>query len=120
MEVLRQNACGFSYGEIAKQYGVSYDCVRQQLNSAYAKLGVENGTQAALYAWRNGIVSVDEAWARLEATLPPPTTPRPRLTTKDSPLVTITICREDAYRLPAYVLMNALRYRMGSKSGVAP
>lgn len=49
-------ALGLSNKEIAQELGISEKTVRNRLSEVYSKLGLENRTQAALYALRRGMV----------------------------------------------------------------
>lgn len=62
-EVLRLMACGLSYAQIAEIRGSSYSVVqRTHAPAIFSKIGVSSMLQAALYAWRNDIISPNEAW----------------------------------------------------------
>lgn len=68
IEILRLMACGLTYAQIAAIRGTSLCTVwRTHAPNIYSKIGASSQTQAALYAWRNNIVSVDEAWNILKA-----------------------------------------------------
>lgn len=68
IEILRLMACGLSYAQIATLRGCSWRTVKcTHAVHIYDKIGVSSATQAALYAWRNGIISVDAAWRVLKA-----------------------------------------------------
>jgi NarL family two-component system response regulator LiaR len=58
-EVLRQLAQGKSNKEIAAALVIAEKTVRTHVSSILAKLGVASRTQAALYAVRSGLVSLD-------------------------------------------------------------
>lgn len=60
IEVLRHLAHGCSNEEIATRLDVSEPTVRTHVSNVLAKLKVRNRTQAALYALRTGIASLDE------------------------------------------------------------
>lgn len=65
---MRLIACGLSYAQIAEIRGSSYSVVRgTHAYTIFSKLGVSSALQAALYAWRNDIISVDEAWQVMRA-----------------------------------------------------
>lgn len=60
MEVLRSIACGASNQEIATNLGIGEGTVRGHVTHILSKLHLASRTQAALYALREGIVSLDE------------------------------------------------------------
>lgn len=67
IDILRLIACGLSYAQIATVRGCSEKTVhRTHAPNIYSKIGTNSQTQAALYAWRNGVIGVDEAWDTLK------------------------------------------------------
>ncbi len=60
MQVLRLLAQGLEDGEIATRLGVGTVTVRTHISNILAKLHLANRIQAALYALREGLVSLDE------------------------------------------------------------
>ena len=59
-EVLRMVSRGLTNNEIAEQLVVSERTVRTHISNILGKLHLANRTQAALYALRQGIASLDE------------------------------------------------------------
>ena len=59
MEVLRLIAAGSSNAEIAKQLVISEKTVKGHVSNILSKLHLVDRTQAAVYAWREGIVRRD-------------------------------------------------------------
>jgi DNA-binding NarL/FixJ family response regulator len=59
-EVLRLLARGKANKQIASNLYVSEKTVKAHVSSILMKLGVQSRTQAALYAVRAGLVSIDE------------------------------------------------------------
>ena len=62
-KVLRLIAHCLSREQICKCLGIGMGTLRKHEHRIFRKLGVTNRTQAALYAWRTGLVSIDDAWA---------------------------------------------------------
>ena len=60
LEVLKLMARGLNNAEIAEALVVSKRTVDSHINSILAKLQVSNRTQAALYALRQGLVSLHD------------------------------------------------------------
>jgi NarL family two-component system response regulator LiaR len=54
--ILRLVATGHSNKSIASRLSLSEGTVKGHLSAVFSKLGVEDRTQAALYAHRNGLV----------------------------------------------------------------
>jgi NarL family two-component system response regulator LiaR len=59
-DVLRLIARGLGNEQIGEQLFISEATVRTHVSNIFAKLGVANRTQAALYALREGLASIDE------------------------------------------------------------
>lgn len=62
MQILELVAHGLSYQQIADRLSISERTVRQLARETHKRLGVTGREQAAIYAWRNGIVDPHEAW----------------------------------------------------------
>jgi DNA-binding NarL/FixJ family response regulator len=60
MEVLTNVTKGMSNKEIAKTMGISHQTVKNHVTSILRKLGVEDRTQAAIYALRRGWVRLNQ------------------------------------------------------------
>ncbi len=60
-DVLRHIARGLTNERIAERLFISEATVRTHVSNILAKLGLSNRTQAALYALREGLASLDEA-----------------------------------------------------------
>lgn len=67
LRVLTLLAQGYEPKRIARALGIKHQTVRRHAANIYKKLGVNSSIQAALWAWRNGVVSVDEAWETVKA-----------------------------------------------------
>ena len=67
-EVLQLLARGRANKEIARDLAITETTVKTHVHSILAKLGVQSRTQAALYAGRVGLVSVDQLGS--ESTIP--------------------------------------------------
>ena len=66
MEVLRQVTYGQSNKEIALALGISHQTVKNHVTAILRKLGVEDRTQAAIYALRRGWVRLQEGGGNLK------------------------------------------------------
>lgn len=66
MQVLVMIAQGYSDKQIAARHSITFGTVQTHVDAIRRKLKVTSRTQAALYAWRNGVISIDEAWATVE------------------------------------------------------
>lgn len=53
-------ANGLHNKQVAERLGVSVSAVRTSLHMVYGRLGVDGATQAAVYCWRKGWISVGE------------------------------------------------------------
>lgn len=60
LDILRLVAQGLDNNEISERLGLSDKTVRNRLTVVFEKLHVNNRTQAALYALRRGLASLDE------------------------------------------------------------
>ncbi len=63
-EILQQVAQGASNQEIAEELGIAEKTVRNRLSIIFDKLHINNRTQAALFALREGLVPLDEPQGR--------------------------------------------------------
>jgi NarL family two-component system response regulator LiaR len=59
MEVLRLIADGMSNAKIAEQLVISEKTVKGHVSNILSKLHLADRTEAAVYAWREGIVGRD-------------------------------------------------------------
>ncbi|UCH61424.1 MAG: response regulator transcription factor, partial [Anaerolineales bacterium] len=59
MEVLRLLAEGLSNRELAEALTISEKTVKKHVSSILGKLNLADRTQAAIYAYKNGLVSND-------------------------------------------------------------
>ncbi len=60
LEVLRLIAAGMSNADIAEQLVISEKTVKSHVSNILSKLHLGDRTQAAVYAWREGVVRRDE------------------------------------------------------------
>jgi PAS domain S-box-containing protein len=60
LTILRLVAQGLSNGDIGVELGMAAKTIGNRLTGVFNKLGVENRVQAALYALRHGLASLDE------------------------------------------------------------
>ena len=67
IEILRLLACGLPHLDIDNIRGTAPNRTRWHNTNLYRKIGVHDQLNAARYAWRNGIISIDEAWEILTA-----------------------------------------------------
>ena len=67
LEVLKLVAQGKSNREIADELVVSKEAVRTHVSNILSKLHLASRTQATLFALREGLTSLDDANARLDA-----------------------------------------------------
>ncbi|GAB4283012.1 MAG: response regulator transcription factor [Candidatus Promineifilaceae bacterium] len=61
LEILQLVARGLSNQEIADKLFLAEKTVRNRLSSIFKQLHLENRTQAALYAWRKGLVEKEQS-----------------------------------------------------------
>jgi two-component system, NarL family, response regulator LiaR len=57
MEVLKLIAHGFSNKELADKLQIGEKTVKTHVSNVLGKLGIADRTQAAIYAWKNGLVA---------------------------------------------------------------
>lgn len=57
-EVLSYLAQGMSYKMIAHECGISFSTVQTHLKRVYLKLGVNSATEAILFGFRKGLISL--------------------------------------------------------------
>lgn len=60
LEVLTLVASGRSNAEISKHLWLSHQTIKFHLTNLYRKLGVHNRTEAALFAYRTGLLKIDQ------------------------------------------------------------
>ncbi|MEO7019705.1 MAG: response regulator transcription factor [Ktedonobacteraceae bacterium] len=60
LDILRYVAMGMSNKEIAEQLAYSEKTVKNYLSVIFQKLGIRDRTQAAIFAFRHGLISLDE------------------------------------------------------------
>lgn len=60
MDILRYVAMGMSNKEIAEQLAYSEKTVKNYLSVIFQKLGIRDRTQAAIFAFRHGLIPLDE------------------------------------------------------------
>lgn len=63
LDVLRLLARGLANKEISRDLGIAEKTVKTHVSSIFGELGVQSGTQAALYAGRVGVVPVSQLGA---------------------------------------------------------
>ena len=59
-EILRLLAEGYNNGEISDKLFISNHTTKTHLEKIYYKLGVHNRVQAAILAFKNGLISEDD------------------------------------------------------------
>lgn len=60
IDILRQVAAGHTNLAIANNLGLSEKTIKNQLSGVFSKLKIANRTQAAIYALRHGLVTLEE------------------------------------------------------------
>lgn len=60
IDILRRVAAGYTNDAIGKALGLSEKTIKNQLSLIFQKLKLENRTQAAIYALRHGLVTIEE------------------------------------------------------------
>jgi DNA-binding NarL/FixJ family response regulator len=65
LEILGHVAAGLSNGKIASELWVTEQTVKFHLSNVYRKLGLANRTEAAHYAYLNGLVGATGPQARV-------------------------------------------------------
>ena len=61
-EILLLLACGLYDAQILREMGIAPATLNTHKRSLYTNIGVTSRTQAALWALRRGVVTVDGAW----------------------------------------------------------
>lgn len=64
LEILTLIGHGLSRMQIASRLGISYNTVRTHTVAIYGKLAVNNRVQAAVAAYKMGLVEDEEHWQR--------------------------------------------------------
>lgn len=65
-QVLRLVAQGYSYRQIGMELDIALRTVRVHAFNSYRKIGVRKQIHAARWAWKHGLISVDDAWASVQ------------------------------------------------------
>lgn len=60
IDILRQVSAGHTNQQIADNLGLSEKTIKNQLSGIFHKLRIKNRTQAAIYALRHGLVTLEE------------------------------------------------------------
>lgn len=66
VRVLELVALAMGNSEIARELGITRAVVRYHVSNILSKLCVSSRVSAARWAWGNGIITIDEAWAALK------------------------------------------------------